>query len=104
MHKSELYVGQRVYVPLGHTVDGNSSTTGKEGTIVAVYANGYGYDMAVDFDEVISGGYNCGGVACDGHGYKGHAQDVEELLEDVDVPSEIEISFSDLIAIRSIKK
>lgn len=102
MHKSELYVGQRVYVPLGHSLDGNSSTTGKEGTIVAVYATGY--DMAVDFDEVILRGYDCGGKARNGHGYKGYAKDVEELLEDVDVPSEIEISFSDLIAIRSIEK
>ena len=102
MRKSELYVGQRVYVPLGHTLDGNSSTTGKAGTIVAVYARGY--DMAVDFDEFISGGYSCSGEARDGHGYKGYAKDVEELLEDVDVPSEIEISFSDLIAIRSIEK
>ena len=102
MHKSELYVGQRVYVPFGHALDHNSSTTGKEGTVVAVYTTGF--DMAVDFDEVIDGGHSCDGAARKGHGYKGRAKDIEELLEDVDVPSEIEISFSDLIAIRSIEK
>ena len=96
MQKADIYVGQRVYVPHGRALDRNSSTTGKEGTIVAVYNNG-AFELAVDFDEVIDGGYNCGGKARNGHGYKGYAREIEEILDEIEVPSEIKVSFSDLI-------
>ncbi len=98
MRKSELYVGQRVYVPLERALDGNESTSGKEGTVVAVYNAPMTFDLAVDFDEAITGGYNCGGKARNGHGYKGYARNVEEILEDINLPSKIEVSFSELMA------
>ena len=101
MLKSELHIGQRVYVPShSHGFAYNRSTIEKTGTVVRIYQPHEScYEVGVEFDEEIDGGHNCGGKARNGHGYMGHANELEEYFENIEVPNTIAMPFDNLMSI-----
>ena len=77
-------------------VDGNISTKGKTGTIIAGKHNRF--SVGIEFDEPIEDGHSCDNRGKYGYCWWGHEFEIELVVEDVDVSSiKIDVPFDQIV-------